>query len=606
MSFPVKSQSRAAQESPTVDTSSDDLLMIDVDFFDDRGRWNPRKLLFSAREDTQRSQSLWTRLFGGIMALQGKIWAKNFLKNHFGDRPEARQLLENIRKKGHVSASEFFETAASCSFRYLDLGALQKNPDQRESLHGVFDAYLKDIDLLTFNHISQIDWSKIDDHFFPKINLTIAKNIAAFVNRLEVDPVNEPFIYELEQFADRYLEWMPFPGVARKSSGVDTEPQQTAVDSPMIDPGEADAIERIMSSALRKYRQQQTYATSEKTVSSFETSGPAKPDVFLPPVQQIQDVMPVDTPASSAEANLVSIFDDELSRVKAKGLQYSSQVWPFFSCKLIEYFRIGSRAFDASTDFLLLQKIIDMPADDLRSRLEFLSDQQFYEFLGRLTQLEDRLPAIRAGVARRAAISSVMAGQGYFDAYDDVDADKILALNLGELDDFGRVSEADAKKIERWITSLGSGVNATQHEDLIRGLLTLAEQIDQWLHTIDAKRFNKDLHRRLVILPIRISANRFLKQMETGKISFAIKEMLRSTALDVTERIVFVRFSHLLLDYALSGPIAFQSKDADNFKLALEPSFRGMIEKAGLIPLQKEALLDLIIRLRKDMAARGL
>ena len=101
----------ASSSSPTLPAAelntADRELLIDIDFFDAQGRWNPHHVVFCAAEDGARAKSLWTRCFRGFMALHGKLWAKNYLDNRFSDRAESKQLIQQIRQAGYVDKKIF-------------------------------------------------------------------------------------------------------------------------------------------------------------------------------------------------------------------------------------------------------------------------------------------------------------------------------------------------------------------------------------------------------------------------------------------------------------------------------------------------------------------
>ena len=93
--------------------------MLDIDFLDPQGHWNPKVVLFSKETARERSQSILVKLFGGIMKLQARRWAENYfegvLRSHkINDSDSLKKIenfLKNIRSSNKVDQREFYQLA---------------------------------------------------------------------------------------------------------------------------------------------------------------------------------------------------------------------------------------------------------------------------------------------------------------------------------------------------------------------------------------------------------------------------------------------------------------------------------------------------------------
>ena len=134
-------------------------LLIDIDFFDAQGRWNPTHVVFCPAEDQARAKSLWTRCFRGFMALHGKLWAKNYLSSHFRNKPESKVLLEQIKRSGIVDNKMFRDTVAQCTLLYEDLEQVATGKVLGEN-RIVPASPIKDLDKIVSQHFLKIDWKE--------------------------------------------------------------------------------------------------------------------------------------------------------------------------------------------------------------------------------------------------------------------------------------------------------------------------------------------------------------------------------------------------------------------------------------------------------------
>jgi hypothetical protein len=210
-----------AQVQPDHGNLADRELLIDIDFFDAKGRWNPTGVVFCAAEDQARANSLWTRCFRGFMALHGKLWAKNYLSNNFRDRPESKALLQQIKRSGIVENKAFRETVAKVVSQH-------------------------------FLQINWKAWQKESD--FQRITLPAAQNICNFIKKLKIDESNDTLINDLSDLMERYQKWVD--SIAAKPSATDKTP--TRISDVITDLQESDLsnICTIISEQIAEYRKQ--------------------------------------------------------------------------------------------------------------------------------------------------------------------------------------------------------------------------------------------------------------------------------------------------------------------------------------------------------------
>ena len=105
-------------EKTRVEQTSRNALMLDIDFFDQNGKWNPRVVLFSGVSDPQRARSGLTKIFGGLMKFQARRWAENYFlgalateKSQSPNKQAIEKFLKNIKRSGVVEEREFYRLA---------------------------------------------------------------------------------------------------------------------------------------------------------------------------------------------------------------------------------------------------------------------------------------------------------------------------------------------------------------------------------------------------------------------------------------------------------------------------------------------------------------
>ena len=99
--------------------AQDDTMLMGFEFFDENGRLNPRKILFSAQTSPSKANSIVTALFGKVMQWGACRWAENFLQHAQTSqatgtaetRKKIADLLTDIRKSGSVKMTHFFEVS---------------------------------------------------------------------------------------------------------------------------------------------------------------------------------------------------------------------------------------------------------------------------------------------------------------------------------------------------------------------------------------------------------------------------------------------------------------------------------------------------------------
>ena len=206
------SQGAAVNTSIPDEVPSDrDRLLVDIDFFDAKGRWNPRKVMFCASDRTERASSLWTRCFGGLMALHANLWVKNYLQTQFPRLEKSRILITQINKAGFVDMKTFIETAAHCSLLSKPPAELVKSEKLAESNPITANPVLKNTRDLVFKYIARINWSAWGEKEFEQMTLPMAMNIRDFLNDLAIEEDNPQLVETMNKMLRRYLDWLGDP-----------------------------------------------------------------------------------------------------------------------------------------------------------------------------------------------------------------------------------------------------------------------------------------------------------------------------------------------------------------------------------------------------------
>ncbi len=117
---PSGSSSSSTKPQSLPATTVDDTLMLAFEFFDENGKLNPRKVLFSAQTSPSRANSLLTTLFGGIMKWNARRWAENYLHDAINAQlgltsetsEEIQKLIKNIKASKAVTSRDFYSLAA--------------------------------------------------------------------------------------------------------------------------------------------------------------------------------------------------------------------------------------------------------------------------------------------------------------------------------------------------------------------------------------------------------------------------------------------------------------------------------------------------------------
>ena len=210
--------SSAPQHAPEDTRPVDRELLIDIDFFDAQGRWNPTHVVFCPAEDQDRAKSLWTRCFRGFMALHGKLWAKNYLSSHFRNKPESNGLLQQINQSGFVDKKSLQETIAHCTLLYEDLGKVATGKVVGEN-RIIPASPIKDLEKIVSQHFLKIDWKACaEEKRFEWITLDLARNIQKILNGLTPNEKNDQVAEQLREFMGQYEKWLGDP--PKKAEGV--------------------------------------------------------------------------------------------------------------------------------------------------------------------------------------------------------------------------------------------------------------------------------------------------------------------------------------------------------------------------------------------------
>jgi hypothetical protein len=184
-------------------------MMIDVEFFDDAGRWNPRKVLFSAARDEARAASLKVRLFGGIMRMHAVVWAKNYVKSKFGDHdPRVNALLTTIKQSSAISYTRFLPLLAERE-NYPDHApnpALAGNPTGGAE-RKAFEPHLTNAVEVLRDQMRSFDWKCRDESCYEALNFPTAQRMAYFIDSLAPHKENDELVKKIWGFVTHYERW---------------------------------------------------------------------------------------------------------------------------------------------------------------------------------------------------------------------------------------------------------------------------------------------------------------------------------------------------------------------------------------------------------------
>jgi len=188
--------------------AADREMLVDIDFFDANGRWNPKSVVFCAAEDPARAKRLWTRCFRGVMALHGKLWAKNYLSSHFQNKSESRNFLEQIKKEGFVDNRAFRDTVAKCTLLYENLEQVASGKIVRKN-RLLTVSPITDVDKIVSQYFFQINWKDLADrNHFSWLTLEAATNIKKILQGLNPNKNNDQFVQKLREFMNQYDKWL--------------------------------------------------------------------------------------------------------------------------------------------------------------------------------------------------------------------------------------------------------------------------------------------------------------------------------------------------------------------------------------------------------------
>jgi len=164
--------------------------------------------VFCAAEDPARAKRLWTRCFRGVMALHGKLWAKNYLSSHFQNKSESRNFLEQIKKEGFVDNRAFRDTVAKCTLLYENLEQVASGKIVRKN-RLVTVSPITDVDKIVSQYLFQINWKDLaDGNHFSWLTLEAATNIKKILQGLTPNKNNDQFVQKLREFMNQYDKWL--------------------------------------------------------------------------------------------------------------------------------------------------------------------------------------------------------------------------------------------------------------------------------------------------------------------------------------------------------------------------------------------------------------
>ncbi|MFN5353652.1 MAG: hypothetical protein ACK5BB_06640 [Burkholderiaceae bacterium] len=361
---------------PTEGSAHDRRLLIDIDFFDEEGRWNPRKVLFCASDRTERASSLWTRCFGGLMSLHAMLWVKNYLKTQFPELEQSKNMIKQINKTGFVDEKNFIETAIHCSMLAQEQAKLIDQEKLAEAHPMTANPLLKNIGSLVSKYITRIDWSTWGEGQFQQMTLTMAVNIRDFLKNLPIEERNHSLVEALNAMMNRYLEWLGDP--------------PEGVDSDALSSGNKDDME---------YRVYEIRNTIHEAITLA--------------IMEYEERRKKEEPITS----LVEKIDAEIYKWDKK--RFGSLIFAFQlkESGLVDYLRRGRSGFVEGGDLKKAKIIVELPIEKLRLFLNFLDESEFSFLQKRFEQFRIDMPAISIEIQRiEASLAKSAATKSTFQA----------------------------------------------------------------------------------------------------------------------------------------------------------------------------------------------
>lgn len=361
------SQGTAVNTSILGEVLSDrDRLLVDIDFFDAKGHWNPHKVMFCASDRTERASSLWTRCFGGLMALHANLWVKNYLQTQFPLLEKSRVLITQINKAGFVDKKTFIETAAHCSLLSKPPAELVKSEKLAEANPITANPVLKNTRDLVFKYIARTNWSAWGEKEFEQMTLPMAMNIRDFLNDLAIEEDNPQLVETMNNMLRRYLDWLGDP------------PEELSTRN-----SSADSIDTKLANEKYKIREiifnEIWFGIGDyKTIKKQLTILKEEAD---PEIQKKRELID----------SLMSKFEAEMERCSKKIFFSQSFVVRLDESGLIEYLKHGKVDFGKDGNLELARKIIALPNEMLRKILDFLDDSEFSFLQDRFKQLRGEI-----------------------------------------------------------------------------------------------------------------------------------------------------------------------------------------------------------------------
>lgn len=460
--------------------------MIDVDFFDAAGHFEPHKVLFSPREDVQRTSSLWTRAFGGLMALHGKIWAKSYLTTHFRGSNESEALLRQIRETGMVGKSAFIDTVAECTLRYETLA--QAARVKGGVLQQLFSPpSLKNLPRLVFDHIASIDWSNLKNDHYASVTAQMGHNICRFINVLEPVLQNDEFVNRLYSFQTLYRTWA-------------------------MDQCEGENTPRFEGWSQEVFKAREKIANDiEQSIKSYREQRGLSAVPFPNPLPQ----------KILAEGSRDSVSETGLASKAAlicllKGLQNSVRTGykDFFEimerCDLINYLEFGESAFSLNTDFSALEKLLSLKEDHLE--ILFKNKEQRAAFMKLLLQLKESLPDIRKRLKDASLKESELIEEGVFDQ-KNIDTDLLAEFDPSSFSNWPSLSEYDGRKVRDWVDALSVDSHTPEEKRLVTDIQSMSQRLTEWLGTKESARLNDHPHLYRMASELKYACSNFMTNL---------------------------------------------------------------------------------------------
>ncbi len=138
-----------------IPANQDDTLMMGFELFDEKGKLNPRQVLFSAQTSPKIANSLFTATFRKLMQWRAEKWAEKHLKTLIRSsangppdtQTSLRQLLRHVKQQGSIKRTDLFQLSAAV----MVLEDTEKLHESQRSADGQKTTFLTDARIINRN-----------------------------------------------------------------------------------------------------------------------------------------------------------------------------------------------------------------------------------------------------------------------------------------------------------------------------------------------------------------------------------------------------------------------------------------------------------------------